>query len=137
MAQSGYVPRLLDRRLAELSVSLPAPLIVGPRAAGRTTTARRRARSIVRLDRPAEAAAFRADPDSALSAMTEPVLLDEWQEVPDVLGAVKRAVDDDPRPGRFLLTGGVVADLDSRTWPGTGRVVRLPLYGLTVRELGR
>lgn len=32
----------------------------------------------------------------------EPVLLDEWQVVPGVLGAVKRSVDQDPRPGRFL-----------------------------------
>jgi hypothetical protein len=39
---------------------------------------------------------------AALSAQPEPVLLDEWQAIPAVLGAVKRAVDDDPRPGRFL-----------------------------------
>jgi uncharacterized protein len=137
MAESGYVPRMVDRRLADLSARLPALLLAGPRATGKTTTARRLAKSVVRLDRPAQAAAFRADPDVALDGLAEPVLLDEWREVPDVLGAVKRAVDDDPRPGRFLLTGSVVADLDSRTWPGTGRVVRLPLYGLTVRELAR
>jgi hypothetical protein len=50
------------------------------------------------------------------------------------LGAVKRAVDEDPRPGRFLLTGSVRADLEADTWPGTGRLVRLRLYGITVRE---
>lgn len=81
--------------------------LTGPRATGKTTTARRHAASVVRLDRPAEAAAFRADPDAALRAQPEPLLLDEWQAVPAVLGAVKRAVDDDPRPGRFLLTGSV------------------------------
>lgn len=63
------------------------------------------------------------------------MLLDEWQAVPSVLGAVKRAVDQDPRPGRFLLTGSVRADLEAETWPGTGRLVRLRLYGLTIREL--
>jgi Domain of unknown function (DUF4143)/AAA domain len=68
-------------------------------------------------------------------AAQEPLLLDEWQEVPEVLGAVKRAVDDDPRPGRFLLTGSVEADLTTRQWPGTGRVVRLVLHGLTEREI--
>lgn len=78
---------------------------------------------------------MRADPDAALRRATEPVLLDEWQEVPEVLGAVKRAVDDDPRPGRFLLTGSVEADLTQRMWPGTGRVVRVVLHGLTEREL--
>lgn len=113
-------------------------LVTGPRATGKTTTARRHAASVVRLDRPAEAAAFRADPDAALRAHPEPLLLDEWQAVPEVLGAVKRAVDDEPRPRRFLLTGSVRGDIDEEMWPGTGRLVRMTMYGLTVGEaLGR
>jgi predicted AAA+ superfamily ATPase len=135
MAGDNYKPRLLDELLSELLAQLPALMITGPRATGKTTTAARLVQSEVRLDRAAEAAAFRADPDAALAWMSEPVLLDEWQEVPDVLGAVKRAVDRDSRPGRFILTGSVRVDLDEVTWPGTGRVVRVPLYGMTVREL--
>jgi predicted AAA+ superfamily ATPase len=129
-----YLPRLVDGILVELLAELPAVLIVGPRATGKTTTAARHAATVVRLDRPAEAAAFRADPDAALAGAAEPVLLDEWQEVPVVLGAVKRAVDRDPRPGRFLLTGSVRADLEAETWPGTGRVVRVGMFPLTVAE---
>ncbi|MGH2345503.1 MAG: ATP-binding protein, partial [Chloroflexota bacterium] len=127
--------RLADPALAGMLAALPALLVVGPRATGKTTTAQRYAKSAARLDRPAEAAAFVADPDAALRVLVEPVLLDEWQAVPGVLGAVKRAVDDDPRPGRFLLTGSVTADLHAETWPGTGRVVRVPMFGLTMREL--
>lgn len=109
-------------------------MLFGPRATGKTTTGARFARTVVRLDHEAEAGAFRADPDVALTGLAEPVLLDEWQVVPSVLGAVKRAVDVEPRPGRFLLTGSVRADLEAETWPGTGRVVRLPLATLTVSE---
>jgi hypothetical protein len=87
------------------------------------------------LDREAESGAFRADPDVALRALATPVLLDEWQAVPGVLGAVKRAVDDETGAGRFLLTGSVRAELDTQTWPGTGRIVRLRMDGLTVREM--
>lgn len=130
-----YLPRLVDGQVAELFAQLPALLITGPRAAGKTTTARRHAAAVVRLDREAEAVAFRADPDAGLRGQPEPLLLDEWQAVPSVLGAIKRAVDDNPRPGRFLLTGSVRADLQTETWPGTGRLVRLRLYGITVREL--
>ncbi len=55
----------------------------------------------------------------------------------DVLGAVKRAVDDDPRPGRFLLTGSAGADLTAAGRPATGRVIRVPLWGFSERELVR
>lgn len=130
-----YTERLIDARLRRLFVELPAILLTGPRATGKTTTAARLARSVVRLDRAADAAAFEADPDAALRAHARPVLLDEWQTVPGVLGAVKRAVDHDSRPGSFLLTGSIRADLKAQTWPGTGRVVRLRMFGLTEREL--
>lgn len=131
----GYVPRLVDTLVESLIGELPGLLLTGPRATGKTTTARMFARTVVRLDREAEAVAFRADPDAALRGLDEPVLLDEWQAVPSVLGAVKRAVDADPRPGRYLITGSARADLDAQTWPGTGRIVRVPMFGLTVREM--
>ena len=130
----GYLPRLLDPVIRDLLAELPALLIVGPRATGKTTTAAGHANTVVRLDRTAEAAAFEADPDAALAGLPTPVLLDEWQSVPAVLGAVKRAVDQDPKPGRFLLTGSVRADLDHETWPGTGRLVRLRMLGMTQAE---
>jgi uncharacterized protein len=130
-----YRQRLVDPLLDELLAELPAVLLVGPRASGKTTTAARRANSIVRLDIPAEAAAFRADPDGFLRDLPGPVLIDEWQAVPESFGAVKRAVDADPAPGRFLLTGSAYGDVEGATAAGTGRIVRLPLAGMTEREL--
>ena len=121
--------------MAELIAELPAIAVVGPRAAGKTTTAARHARTVIRLDRPAEAYAVAADPDAALRGLAEPILLDEWQEVPSVLGAVKRACDVEPRPGRFILTGSVRAEMQTSTWPGTGRVTRVTMFPLTVGEL--
>lgn len=129
-----YLGRLIDPVIEQLLAELPALSIVGPRASGKTTTAARHAHDIVRLDRDDEAAAFRADPDAAIATLREPILFDEWQEVPGVLGAVKRAIDADPRPGRFILTGSVRAELDVATWPGTGRVVPLTMFPMTVGE---
>jgi len=130
-----YRPRLVDTRLDELMGVFSAVFLVGPRAVGKTTTAMRVAGDVVRLDEPRQAAAFIADPDSALRARGEPLLLDEWQEVPHVLGAVKRAVDADPRPGRFVLTGSVRREMEQRTWPGTGRLLRVPMFGMTRLEI--
>lgn len=134
LSGSAYVPRLVEGPLADLFSQLPAILLVGPRATGKTTTARRHVDTVVRLDIPAEAAAFHFDADAALRALPEPVLLDEWQEVPELMGAIRRAVDEDSHPGRFLLTGSARARRGSNAWSGIGRVVNLKMYGLSMRE---
>jgi uncharacterized protein len=130
-----YRRRLADSLLDELLAAVPAVILFGPRAAGKTTTASRRAATIVRLNRPAESGVFRADPDAALDGLREPVLLDEWQAVPDVLGALKRSVDGDSHPGHFVVTGSVRARLRDETWPGTGRLVSITLHGMNTREM--
>ena len=129
-----YVDRLVDDELERVLGAFPAVMVVGPRACGKTTTSMRLAESVVRLDQPAMANVFRFDPDAALAERDEPVLLDEWQDVPEVLGAVKRSVDLESRPGRFVLTGSVSGEVDAASWPGTGRLIRVPMYGMTVRE---
>ncbi len=135
MMSRRYVPRLAEARIEQLFAGLPALSVVGARATGKTTVARRLSRSVVALDDPVEARAFEADADAALAALPEPILLDEWQAVPGVLGAVKRAVDRGSGAGRFLLTGSVRAKFTGATWPGTGRVVDVRMYGLVMREI--
>ncbi|MGH3400744.1 MAG: ATP-binding protein [Streptosporangiaceae bacterium] len=132
-----YLPRLVDPLLGELLTDHPAVLVVGPRACGKTTTGRRHCQDRLRLDRPAEAAVVRADPDAALAEDRFPLLVDEWQVVPEVLGAVKRAVDEGAAPGSFVLTGSSQADLTAAGWPATGRLIRVLMYGLVERELER
>ena len=70
---------------------------------------------MLRLDRPDERSLVLDDPDAAISVGPFPLLLDEWQHTPEVLGAVKRAVDADGRPGRFIITS---ARLDRKTAAG-------------------
>jgi len=133
-----YVPRIVDGLLDELLGSFPAVSLVGPRAAGKTTTAIRRGGTVLRLDRPEIRQSMAASPDAMLEGLRPPVILDEWQEVPELLGAVKRSVDEDPSPGHYILTGSVRAELENRVWPGTGRLLQVPMYGMSVREiLGR
>ena len=115
--------------------SFAAVMVVGPRAIGKTTSAARLVSQVDRLDVPDVAATYRADPDAALRRAGRPLLLDEWQEVPEVLAAVKRSVDRDRTPGQFLLTGSIRTTTDLSTWAGTGRVVRLPMHPLAEREI--
>lgn len=135
--ESAYVPRYVDQTLGLLMQELPAVMLTGPRGCGKTTTALRHARSVIRLDVPEQALAFRSSPDAVLETYARPVLLDEWQAEPESMGAVKRAVDAHGGAGQFLLTGSVRARLGQAGWPGTGRVVPLAMYGLTSGELTR
>ncbi len=130
-----YIPRLVDSRLKRMMSELPAVMIVGPRACGKTTTAARVVSTEVRLDREADAAPFRADSDALLRTLDAPSLIDEWQLVPDVLSAIKRTIDQDPAPGRFVLTGSVRAELLDASWAATGRIARLQQWGLSQREV--
>ncbi len=135
MKQSPYVRRLTDSKLSSLMSAFPAVMVTGPRACGKTTSAMRVAADVIRLDDPQVADAVRANPDAALRQAVEPILIDEWQEVPTVLGAVKRAVDMDGHARRFILTGSVEANLTTAMWPGTGRVINIVLQTLTQREI--
>lgn len=135
MATMEYRRRFADDALTGLVSHVPAVLLTGPRGCGKTTTGEHHARASVRLDIPASAAAVFADPDEYLRGRARPLLIDEWQEVPVVLGAVKRAVDRDGAAGQFILTGSVLSERASGMWPGTGRVVRLPMAPMAQREI--
>lgn len=129
-----YNRRIIDDELDELLPALPAIAIEGPKAVGKTETAVQRARTVRRLDDRDQADLVRADPKRATSGVP-PVLLDEWQRVPETWDAVRRAVDTDPAPGRFLLTGSA-APISPPTHSGAGRIVRLRLRPLSLAERG-
>lgn len=131
---ASTLPRLIEPLLDRLLQEIPAVMLTGPRAVGKTTLASVRAASTARLDTQADAAAASLDPDAFLKRLTEPILIDEWQNVPSILPAVKRAVDDDPRGGRFILTGSVDAETDPGRWAGTGRILDVALWGMSVAE---
>ena len=84
--------------------------MLGARQVGKSTLVQSIARGphraeVLTLDDQATRAAASADPSGFVAGLSVPVALDEVQRVPDLLLAIKQRVDDDPRPGQFLLTG--------------------------------
>lgn len=135
----GLYPRAVDLFVQnELLTEFPALMVVGPRASGKSTSMQAFADETLDLSQPGIRQAALDDPDGILRRSTGTVLIDEWQEAPEILGAVKRAVDNDREntAGRFIVTGSVQAANDARTWAGTGRIFRVQMYGLTQAELG-
>lgn len=129
-----YVSRIVDAELDELLTDLPAIALEGPKAVGKTETALRRARTVRRLDDQAERAVVEAAPER-LVVGDSPILLDEWQRVPDSWELVRRSVDDGAEPGRFLFTGSA-SNIDTQTHSGAGRIVTLRMRPLSLPERG-
>ena len=104
---SRYVARQIRAALTDTRVVL----LCGPRQSGKTTLAQQIANQdfrFVTLDDPTTLDAAEADPVSFVRGIDRAVI-DEVQRAPRLMLAIKMAVDADPRPGRFLLTGS--ADL--------------------------
>lgn len=130
----AYTRRIVDDELDGLLAELPAVAIEGPRGVGKTATAEQRARTVVYLDDPAQRAVLEADPGQILAA-PPPVLIDEWQKVPAVWDAVRRAVDRGSEPGRFILTGSA-SPVSAPSHSGAGRIVTLRMRPMTLAERG-
>lgn len=129
-----YLRRTVDDELDELFPALPAIALEGPKGVGKTETAERRARTVLRFDDPAQRMIAEADPALLLRG-EKPVLVDEWQRVPPVWDAVRRAVDRDGAPGQFLLTGSA-SPAAAPTHSGAGRIVTVRMRPLSLQERG-
>ncbi|HYQ77911.1 MAG TPA: DUF4143 domain-containing protein [Solirubrobacterales bacterium] len=128
----AYLKRILEDELDELHGSLPAIAIEGPKAVGKTDTASRRAATVQGLDDPARLELARAEPSRLLQGDT-PILIDEWQRLPETWDLVRRAVDADPKAGRFLLTGSASPD-GTGTHSGAGRIASVRMRPMSLVE---
>jgi predicted AAA+ superfamily ATPase len=132
----AYVERIADSELEQRLGYAGAVLVEGPKACGKTETARQRAGSEVLLDVDIEAReAAELDPGLILDGDT-PRLLDEWQLVPAVWNHVRRAVDDRQKPGQFILAGSAQPTDDETRHTGAGRFSRLRMRPMSLFELG-
>lgn len=135
----SYTERVIDQELSDALVRSGAVLVEGPKAVGKTSTANRYARTVVRLDDRSDdrvAAAFDLDPALVLTGPT-PVLLDEWQEFPTLWNRVRHEVDDrGGKPGQFILTGSATPDDQVRRHSGAGRFTVLQMRPMSLFESG-
>jgi predicted AAA+ superfamily ATPase len=133
----GYLSRLVDDQLTRGLRSAGAVVLEGPKACGKTTTARQQAASLVRLDAsPQLRAAGQVDPELLLAGET-PRLIDEWQLVPEVWNAVRHSVDERQASGQFILTGSATPTDDVTRHTGAGRFSRVRMMPMSLFEQQR
>ena len=131
-----YIRRIVDIELRRRLGSVGAVVIEGPKACGKTATARQIAASEVLLDVDLNARrAVSVDPGLVLSGDT-PRLIDEWQIEPDSWNHIRRAVDERRAPGQFILTGSAVPPDAITRHTGAGRLSRMRMRPLSLYESG-
>lgn len=128
----AYTPRIVDDELDELLSGVSALAVEGPKAVGKTATGIRRATTVHEFDDERQRAVAAADLDRVVNGQP-PVLIDEWQLLPPVWDKVRRAVDRNPTPGRFILTGSA-SPAGTGTHSGAGRIVTLRMRPLSLAE---
>lgn len=133
----SYMPRVVDEELRRRLDAAGAVVIEGPKASGKTETAKRLAGSVVLLDIDAQArAAAHVDPSLVLDGAV-PRLLDEWQIEPAIWNHVRRAVDARRVPGQFILTGSSVPPDAVDRHTGAGRFSFLRMRPMSLAESGQ
>lgn len=135
---ASLYPRLIKARVVESMADTPVVLLAGPRQAGKTTLVRQLADQDMRyltLDDELTLFAAREDPVGLVRSLDRAVI-DEVQRVPQLLLAIKKSVDEDRRPGRFLLTGSANLMLMPTVADSlAGRMETLTLLPLSQSEL--
>lgn len=134
------LPRGIQFALDEAIKDTPVVCLLGPRQCGKSTLARTLdpGRLYLSLDDANLLGAATKDPGGFINQLPETVTLDEVQRVPELLLAIKRAVDENRRPGRFLLTGSAnLLQLPHLPDSLAGRMECLYLHPLTEAEKSR
>ena len=132
-----YLPRYLDNIIEERLNMIGAIVIVGPKWCGKTTTAKKFAKSVLQLQDPdnidsyMELSSFKP---SKLLEGEKPRLIDEWQNIPVLWDAVRTSVDEIGEDGLYLLTGSTVIDDENIMHSGTGRISRILMKPMSLYE---
>jgi hypothetical protein len=136
---------MLERHLTpavhEAIGDTPVTMLVGPRQSGKSTLAQALVDELgdaryASLDRGTNLTAARDDPAAFIDADARTLVIDEVQRAPGLLLAIKASVDEDRRPGRFVLTGSAdVLSLPRVADTLAGRMEVLRLWPLSQGEI--
>ena len=138
----SMIPRHITPHILEALACVRIVAIAGPRQSGKTTLVRdiaqRRKMAVVSLDDKNARNWATLDPKGFLEEHTAEggLVIDEIQRIPDLILALKYRVDEDPTPGRFIITGSV--DFFSSTQSPdslAGRMLVVPLFPFSVGEI--
>lgn len=132
------IKRKIHDRVQYLASIFPIVTVTGPRQSGKTTLCRMvfPDKTYVSLEAPDTREAAQTDPRGFLAQYPAGAIIDEIQRVPDLLSYLQVKVDENPYPGRFILTGSAnFSLLHSLSQSLAGRTAMVTLFPLSLDEL--
>ncbi|MEV0380257.1 ATP-binding protein [Nonomuraea sp. NPDC050643] len=140
MDQDALVPRHLIDVICQRLATRPVIVLTGPRTIGKSTLlntcARKHQVPVIDLDSPPVRRQVAEDPTHFAGGPLEPVCIDEFQHVPEILSAIKAELNVDLRPGRYILTGSTRYSALPRLGQAlTGRAHIMTVWPLSQGEL--
>ena len=132
------IPRVAEKTLHRYARGFPVICITGPRQSGKTTLAKLAfpKKQYFSLEDPDTLLLARSDPRGFLDQWPDGLILDEAQYLPEIFKYVKAMVDNDPKPGRYIITGSQQFNLMEKiTESLAGRASFLTLLPFSLSEL--
>ena len=136
--KNGYIPRIIDQEIREKLDFFGAVSIDGCKWCGKSTTAEQFAKSVIKLQDPANSSiivAAQGQPDVILKG-EKPRLIDEWQDFPEIWDAVRTDVDGSHKTGQYLLTGSSTPRRQRPKHSGAGRIATVTMRPMSLYESG-
>lgn len=132
-------PRVLSKTILKAIRTFPAVVLTGPRQSGKTTLFKMlfsQTHAFVSLEDPDIRIRAKEDPIAFLNQYKPPVIIDEIQYLPELLSYIKTRIDEDRKPGQWLLTGSqnfVLMHNISQSLAGRAAILSLLPFSLSER----
>ena len=132
-----YLDRLIESSISETMQSTGCVVIEGPKWCGKSTTAKRFAKTVVELAKPniyRQYKLFSDMGDPSLLNGEKPMMFDEWQKVSDLWDYIRSDIDDSGKRGQYILTGSTKPIEDKGRHSGTGRIKKIVMRPMSFWE---
>ena len=134
-----YLPRLIEKTIEKQLRAMGGIVVEGPKWCGKSTTAKRFAKTVVELQKPQVFKRYRAFAETSeenLLAGEKPLMFDEWQKIPDIWDFIRTDIDETGFSGQYILTGSAKPIKNHERHTGTGRIAKVFMRPMSLWESG-